>query len=63
LIWIAREERERLSLRVVLGGGIAGLAAGAVCAAFVLVHLPIREGQSTPSAAVRLFYPISLTGV
>ena len=37
---MAREDRERLSPRELLDGGIAALGAAAVCAAFVLAHLP-----------------------
>ncbi len=55
---MAREDRERLSPRELLDGGIAALGAGAVCAAFVLAHLPHRPGQSTFGSALQLAYPI-----
>ena len=55
---MAREDRERLSPRELLDGGIAALGAGAVCAAFVLAHLPHRPGQSTFGSAFQLAYPI-----
>ena len=55
---MAREDRERLSPRELLDGGIAALGAAAVCAAFVLVHLPHRPGQSTFGTATQLAYPI-----
>ena len=55
---MAREDRERLSPRELLDGGIAALGAAAVCAAFVLAHLPHRPGQSTFGSAVQLAYPI-----
>ena len=40
---MAREDRERLSPHELLDGGIAALGAGAVCAAFVLAHIPVRR--------------------
>ncbi|HTZ25753.1 MAG TPA: GAF domain-containing protein, partial [Streptosporangiaceae bacterium] len=55
---MAREDRERLSPRELLDGGIAALGAAAVCAAFVLAHLPHRPGQSTFGSALQLAYPI-----
>ncbi|MGB9223295.1 histidine kinase, partial [Mycobacterium sp.] len=55
---MAREDRERLSPRELLDGGIAALGAAAVCAAFVLAHLPHRQGQSTFGSALQLAYPI-----
>ena len=55
---MAREDRERLSPRELLDGGIAALGVGAVCAAFVLAHLPHRPGQSTFGSATQLAYPI-----
>ena len=55
---MAREDRERLSPRELLDGGIAALGAGAACAAFVLAHLPHRPGQSTFGSALQLAYPI-----
>ena len=55
---MARKDRERLNPRDLLDGGIAALGAGAVCAAFVLAHLPHRQGQSTLGSAVELAYPI-----
>jgi signal transduction histidine kinase len=56
---LAREDREWLSPRVLLDGGIAALGAGAVCAAFLLAHLPKEEGQSALGFAIELAYPIS----
>ncbi|HTR95954.1 MAG TPA: GAF domain-containing sensor histidine kinase [Trebonia sp.] len=55
---MAREDRERLSPRELLDGGIAALGAAAVCAAFVFAHLPHPRGQSGIGAAVELAYPI-----
>ena len=55
---MAHEDRERLSPRELLDGGIAALGAAAVCAAFVLAHLPHRQGQSTFGSALQLAYPI-----
>ncbi|HTU08931.1 MAG TPA: GAF domain-containing sensor histidine kinase [Trebonia sp.] len=55
---MAREDRERLSPRELLDGGIAALGAAAVCAAFVLAHLPHRQGQSTFGSALQLAHPI-----
>jgi len=55
---MAREDRERLSPRELLDGGTAALGAAAVCAAFVLAHLPHRPGQSTFGSALQLAYPI-----
>ena len=55
---MAREDRERLSPRELLDGGIAALGAAAVCAAFVLAHLPHRPGQLTFGSSVELAYPI-----
>jgi signal transduction histidine kinase len=55
---MAREDRERLSPRELLDGGIAALGAAAVCAAFVFAHLPHSQGQSRFGTAVELAYPI-----
>ena len=55
---MARQDRGRLNPRDLLDGGIAALGAGAVGAAFVLAHLPHRQGQSTLGSAVVLAYPI-----
>jgi hypothetical protein len=55
---MAREDRERLSPRELLDGGIAALGAAAVCAAFVLAKLPHSPQQSTLGTAVELAYPI-----
>jgi signal transduction histidine kinase len=55
---LAREDRERLSPRELLDGGIAALGAAALCAAFVLARLPRSPGQSTLGTAVELAYPI-----
>ena len=55
---MAREDRERLSPRELLDGGIAALGAGAVCAAFVLAHLPHPPGQSTLGSVFQLAYLI-----
>ena len=55
---MAHEDRERLSPRELLDGGIAALGAASVCAAFVLAHLPHRPGQSTFGSALQLAYPI-----
>ena len=55
---MAHEDRERLSPRELLDGGIAALGAAAVCAAFVFAHLPHRQGQSTFGSALQLAYPI-----
>ena len=55
---MAHEDRERLSPRELLDGGIAALGAAAVCAAFVFAHLPRRQGQSTLGSAFQLAYPI-----
>ena len=55
---MAREDRERLSPREVLDGGIAALGAGAVCAAFVLAHIPRQAGESRVGSAFQLAYPI-----
>src|SRR6516164_4506092 len=56
---LAREDREWMSPRVLLDGGIAALGAGAVCAAFVLARLPKEAGQSAFGFAVELAYPIA----
>ena len=55
---MAHEDRERLSPRELLDGGIAALGAAAVCAAFVFARLPHRQGQSTFGSALQLAYPI-----
>jgi len=55
---MAREDRERLSPRELLDGSVAALGAAAVCAAFVLAHLPHEQGQSGLGSAVELAYPI-----
>ncbi len=55
---MAREDRERLNPRDLLDGGIAALGAGAVCAAFVLAHVPHQVGQSRLGSAFQLAYPI-----
>ena len=55
---MAREDRERLSPRELLDGGIAALGAAAVCAAFVLAHIPRQPGESRVGAAFLLAYPI-----
>ena len=55
---MAREDRERLSPRDLLDGGIAALGAGAVCAAFVLAHIPRQVGESRLGSAFQLAYPI-----
>ena len=55
---MAREDRERLSPRELLDGGIAALGAGAVCAAFVLAHIPVRRRESRLGSAFQLAYPI-----
>jgi signal transduction histidine kinase len=55
---MAREDRERLSPRALLDGGIVALGAGAVCAAFVLAHVPRQAGESTLGSAFQLAYPI-----
>ncbi|HUK68350.1 MAG TPA: GAF domain-containing sensor histidine kinase [Streptosporangiaceae bacterium] len=55
---MAREERERLSPRELLDGGIAALGVGAVCAAFVLAHIPHQVGESRLGSASQLAFPI-----
>jgi len=55
---MARDDRERLSPREVLDGGIAALGAGAVCAAFVLAHIPRQVGESRLGSAFQLAFPI-----
>ncbi len=55
---MAREDRQRLSPRELLDGGIAALGAGAVCAAFVLDHVPRQPGESTVGTVSRLAFPI-----
>ena len=55
---MAREDRERLSPRELLDGGIAALGAAAVCAAFVLAHIPRQAGESRVGSAFQLAYPI-----
>jgi GAF domain-containing protein len=55
---MAEEDRQRLSPRELLDGGIAALGAGAVCAAFVLAHIPHQPGESTVGSVFQLAYPI-----
>ena len=55
---MAHEDRERLSPRELLDGGIAALGAGAVCAAFVFAHIPRQVGESRLGSAFQLAYPI-----
>ena len=55
---MAHEDRERLSPRQMLDGGIAALGAGAVCAAFVLAHIPRQPGESRLGSAFQLVFPI-----
>jgi signal transduction histidine kinase len=55
---MAREDRERLSPRELLDGGIAALGAAAVCAAFLLARLPREAGESAFGSAVELAYPV-----
>ena len=55
---MAREDRQHLSPRELLDGGIAALGAGAVCAAFVLAHIPRQPGESRLGSAFQLVYPI-----
>ena len=55
---MAREDRERLSPRELLDGGIAALGAGAVCAAFVFAHIPRQVGESRLGSAFQLAYPV-----
>ena len=55
---MAHEDRERLSPRELLDGGIAALGAGAICAAFVLAHIPRQVGESKLGSAFQLAYPI-----
>ena len=55
---MAREDQERLNPRDLLDGGIAALGAGAVCAAFVLAHIPRQPGESRWGSAFQLAYPI-----
>ena len=55
---MADEDRQRLSPRELLDGGVAALGAGAVCAAFVLAHIPRLPGESAVGSAFQLAYPI-----
>ena len=55
---MAREDRERLSPRGLLDGGIAALGAGAVCAAFVLAHVHRQVGESRLGSASELAFAI-----
>ena len=55
---MAYEDRQRLSPRELLDGGIAALGAAAVCAAFILAHIPRPPGQSTVGSAFLLAYSI-----
>ena len=55
---MAHEDRERLSPRELLDGGIAALGAGAVCAAFVFAHIPRQVGETRLGSAFQLAYPI-----
>jgi len=55
---LAHEDRERLSPRQMLDGGIAALGAGAVCAAFVLARIPRQPGESRLGSAFQLVFPI-----
>ena len=55
---MARHDRGSLSPRESLDGAIAAMGAGAVCAAFLLAHLPHGPGLSTEGAADLLAYPI-----
>ena len=48
---MAREDRQRLSPRELLDGGIAALGAGALCAAFALPRIPRLPGESTVGSA------------
>ena len=51
---MAREDRQRLSPRELLDGGIAALGAGAVGAGFALAHVARIPGESTVGAAFQL---------
>ena len=55
---MAHEDRERLSPRELLDGGIAALGAAAVCAAFVFARIPRQVGESRLGSAFQLAYPI-----
>jgi len=55
---MAREDRQRLSPREVLDGGIAALGAGAVCAAFALARIPRLPGESALGSASQLAFAI-----
>jgi signal transduction histidine kinase len=51
---MAREDRQRLSPRELLDGGIAALGAGAVGAGFALAHVARIPGESSVGAAFQL---------
>ncbi|HUA49929.1 MAG TPA: ATP-binding protein [Solirubrobacteraceae bacterium] len=51
---MAHEDRQRLSPRELLDGGIAALGAGAVGAAFALAHIARIPGESSVGAAFQL---------
>jgi hypothetical protein len=55
---MAREDRRRLSPRELLDGGLAGLGAGALCAAFALARITRLPGESTLGSASQLAFAI-----
>jgi len=55
---MAREDRQRLSPRELLDGGLAALGAGALCAAFALARIPRLPGESTLGSASQLAFAI-----
>ena len=57
---MAREDRQRLSPRELLDGGIAALGAGALCAAFALPRIPRLPGEWTLGSASQLSFAIGV---
>ena len=55
---MAREDRQRLSPRELLDGGIAALGAASVCAAFALARIPRLPEESTLGSASQLAFAI-----
>jgi drug/metabolite transporter (DMT)-like permease len=55
---MAREDRQRLSPRELLDGGIAALGAGALCAALALARIPRLPGESTLGSESQLAFAI-----
>ena len=55
---MAHEDRQRLSPRELLDGGIAALGAASVCAAFALSRIPRLPGESNLGSASQLAFAI-----